>query len=92
MENKILYKLITPYKCKICGQDMLFFTTPSGTIIDYKEFLNRGNTLSEMKTYLEKRNIKYIKCICCDKLFIIDWSNGWPEQVTDIRILRDFGI
>ena len=61
MEIKTLYKLITPYRCKICGQDMLFFTTPSGTIIDYKEFLNRGNTLSEMKTYLEKRNIKALK-------------------------------
>ncbi len=90
--EKLLYRLITPYKCKICGQDMLFFTNNRGTVIDYKEFLNRGNTLAEMKQYLEKRNIKYIKCICCDKLFIIDWSKGWPEQVTDINILRQFGV
>ena len=89
---ELLYKRITPYKCKVCGQDMLFFTHNKGTVIDYKEFLNRGITLAEMKQYLEKRNIKYIKCICCDKLFIIDWSKGWPEQITDINILKQFGV
>lgn len=92
MDNKLMYKLISPYRCKQCGQDMLFFTSSNGTVIDYKEFLNRGIPLSEMKRYLEKRNIKFIKCICCDKLYIIDWSHGWPEQVTDINILRSFGI
>ena len=71
---------------------MLFFTTSNGSVIDYKEFLNRSNTLPEVKRYLEKRNIKYIKCIYCDRLFIIDWSHGWPEQVTDINVLRDFGV
>ena len=87
-----LYKLITPYKCKVCGQDMLFFTNNRGTIFDYKEFLNRRNTLPEMKRYLEKRDIKYLKCICCDKLYIIDWSHGWPEQITDGSILKEFGV
>ena len=93
MENKkMLYKLITPYRCKVCGQDMFFFTTPTNNVIDYKEFLSRANSLSETKRYLEKRNIRYLKCICCNRLFIIDWSKGWPEQVTDINILRDFGV
>ena len=87
-----MYELISPYKCKICGQDMLFFTTTGNTIIDYKEFFNRGNTLSEMKSYLGKRNIRFLKCICCDRLFIIDWTNDWPEQVIDRSVLSKFAI
>ena len=92
MEKKLLYSLIHPYRCKVCKQDMLFFTNNKGTIFDYKEFLNQRKTLPEMKRYLEKRDIKYLKCICCDKLYIIDWSKGWPEQITDRTILEKFGV
>jgi len=91
-EKKTMYELIHPYRCKNCGQDMLFFTTNSGTVIDYKEFFNRGNTLSEMKRYLERRNIGFLKCLCCNKLYIIDWTDDWPQQVIDKKVPREFGI
>ena len=92
MKKKKMYSLISPYKCKLCGQDMLFFVTASNTLIDYKAFILQARSLEETKMYLEKRNIRYIKCVCCDKYFIIDWSNGWPEQLLDRNILNTFGI
>ena len=65
MENKQLYSLITPYRCPICNQDMLFFASSNNRIIDYKKFISYGKSLSEMKAYLEKRDIKFLKCIAC---------------------------
>ncbi len=90
--SKILYNLIQPYKCPICNEDLLFFTSKHNKIIDYKRFLDNGNTLAEMKGYLEKRDIRHFKCIKCDKEFIIDWSEGWPVPVTDIDKLKAFGV
>ena len=92
MDKKIMYELIHPYRCKNCGQDMLFFTTSNDTVIDYKEFLNRGNTLSEMKRYLERRNIRFLKCLCCNKLYIIDWTDDWPQQVMYRNVPKQFGL
>ena len=87
-----LYHLITPYRCPKCGQDMLFFTTKDGRIIDYKKFLDSAKSLDELKDYLERRNIKFIKCLGCDKSYITDWTNGWPEPLTDIIKLKRFGV
>lgn len=90
--NRLLYKRINPYRCKICGQEMLFFETKYNKLIDYKRFLDNANALDEMKQKIEKRGIKYIRCICCGKSFIIDWSNGWPEQLTDKEVMKNFGL
>ena len=92
MEKNLLYKLISPYKCKVCGQDMLFFETIYNKLIDYKPFLDNGYSLDEMKRIIETRKIKYIRCICCGKSFIIDWTNGWPEQLIDREALKKFGL
>ena len=87
-----MYSLITPYKCKYCDQDMLFFLTKKNTVIDYRAYLKNANTLSETIEDLSKRKIRYIKCICCGNVSIIDWSNGWPEQLTDVEKLKAFGV
>lgn len=92
MEKNLLYRRINPYKCKVCGQEMLFFETKHKTLIDYKPFLDNAFTLSEMKHAIETRKIKYIRCICCGRSFIIDWTNGWPEQLTDREALKKFGL
>lgn len=87
-----MYHVITPYRCKLCNQDMLFFVTKNNKLIDYKWFLNNGYTLSETKEELGKRKIKFIKCIYCGKTHIIDWTHGWPEQVTDYNVFKNFGL
>ena len=92
MTNKILYHLIHPYRCPICNEDLLFFTTKTNKIIDYKHILSNANTLSDTITFLGSRNIKHFKCIKCNKEFIIDWSKGWPEPLTDREALKKFGV
>jgi len=92
MEKRLFYTLLTPYKCKLCGQEMLFFVTQEGILIDYKEFINNMASLQEMIDMLTHRRVRFLKCLCCDKMFIIDWSHGWPQQLLDIRKLQDFGM
>ena len=91
-EKNVMYNLITPYRCKLCNQDMLFFETRKNTLIDYKQFISSANTLSETIEKLGQRNIKYLKCIRCGRHFIIDWTNGWPEPLLDRSALKQFGI
>lgn len=87
-----LCSLITPYKCKVCGQDMLFFETRRKTLIDYKRFLDNGYTLSDMKNSIAKDNIRFLRCIQCGRSFIIDWTHGWPEQLMDINAINKFRV
>lgn len=87
-----LYHLIKPYKCPVCNQDMLFFTTKDGNLIDYKKFIHRADSLENMEDYIGRRNVKFIKCINCNRSFIIDWTNGWPIPLTDRNKLKEFGI
>lgn len=93
MNKKLLYHIIEPYKCPICKEDLLFFTTKfNDKIIDYKRLLDNGNTLDETKHYLEKRNIRHFRCIHCDREFIIDWTEGWPIPITNKDKLKIFGV
>lgn len=90
--SKIMYNLIKPYRCKVCGQDMLFFENKKQMLIDYKGFLDDDFTLSEMKRNIENRGVRYLRCIQCGRSFIIDWSHGWPEQLMDMNAIRRFGV
>lgn len=86
-----LCKFITPYNCKICNNP-LYFLSNDNILIDYKYQMNISKSSYELKNYLSNRKVKYIKCIICNKLFIIDWSNVWPEQLIDRNMLNKFGV
>ena len=90
MNNKLLYHRITPYRCKICNQDTLFFETAYGTVIDYKNFLNCAISREDMISKIERKEIRFLKCIQCQRSFLIDWTNGWPEQLLDASALKKF--
>ena len=60
-------KIINPCICKNCGNEMLFFESRSGRLIDYTAIFNNGNTLPEIKKILNNRSIRFIKCVVCGK-------------------------
>lgn len=86
-------EIITPYRCKNCGQDMLFFLTNNNTLIDYKAlFCYNDQTLYGIKHYLENKNIRFIKCLVCNKTYIIDWTHGYPMQLLNKDLIKKFGV
>ena len=64
MELKEMCRIIHPYTCPVCGNDMLFFTrAKSNMIIDYKNLINSDIDNVEMMDYLAQKNVEYLKCI-----------------------------
>ena len=41
-------KKIIPYKCEKCGEEMLFFYTDNGMLIDYKTLFESGYNLYDI--------------------------------------------
>ena len=92
MEYKEMCRIVYPYTCPICGNDMLFFTrTRINTVIDYKQILHNKPNNDELKEYLSDKNVEYLKCMVCKKSFIIDWSNGLARPLKYKNILKRFG-
>ena len=60
--------------------------------IDYKTLFDNGYNLYDIKKYIQYKNVKYLKCITCNKLYIIDWRDGYPKPLYDTKCLSDFGI
>lgn len=89
---KEMCSYVTPYRCSKCGEDVLFFVTSDNHLIDYKVMLDRGYSIYQLKEYLAERRVKFIKCLSCGQSFIIDWSNGFPVQLLDKNILKEFGV
>lgn len=89
---RLMYHKIAPYKCQVCGQEMIYFQNKKGMVLDYRGILNQGKTLSETKEMLENHDIKFFKCIYCNRRFIIDWTEGWPKPLYDREKLRNFGV
>lgn len=88
-----MVELLKPYKCKKCGQEMLFFLTKNNTLIDYKALMvDYSYTLMDIKKYLEDKNICFIKCLSCNKTYIIDWTDGYPVPLIDETILNKFRV
>ena len=89
---KTLCKIMTPYTCKECGEEMLFFVTGNPKyIIDYKMLvIKQQRTANEIYNILIENNVSYIKCLVCNKKYIIDWSNIYPEQLIDKSSLFKF--
>lgn len=89
---KKVCKLIEPYKCKICNQDTLFFVTKTNMLIDYKYLITHKLNKYGIVNYLKDKNVKFIKCINCNRLFIIDWYDSYPAQLLDKSKLKRFNI
>lgn len=83
---------ITPYKCKRCGSELLFFVTHNKTLVDYKKLFMNSCGKEEIERKLRGYSITHIKCMECGKDYIIDWSSGYPEQLTDKMVLTRFGV
>lgn len=92
MSHRQMCTIIKPYKCPNCNNELLFFTiNRSDFVIDYKNLINKGLSLHQLREYLSNRNIRYLKCIICKKMYIIDWSNGFPEPLLNRNVLTQFG-
>lgn len=90
---KEMCKIITPYRCKECGQDMVFFLTNNNILLDYKGLIiDQSKSLQELKQYLEPRAVCFMKCLSCNKTYIIDWTTRYPTQLTDKSALKKFGV
>lgn len=97
MEKREMCRLIKPYICPICNKETLFFTNKNGYLLDYRSMLvnNQGRikiTMNELINNLEQENVKYIKCINCNREFIIDWRKHWPTILNEYKQLNQFGI
>lgn len=90
---KELCKIIAkPYVCKECGNEMLFFETIDNYLIDYKKLINMAQTKKDVYDILSENGVKYIKCLVCGKKYIIDWTNGYPEQMMDKSNIQKFWL
>ena len=89
---ELVCKKIEPYRCEACGQEMLFFYTDNGMLIDYKALFDKGDNLYDIRNYLQYKNVKYLKCVTCGKLYIIDWRESYPKPLYDTKCLSDFGV
>ena len=89
---KEMCTVLTPYKCEKCRQEMIFFTTNGNILIDYKKLFEKQMTKDQIREFLAKKGVKYIKCIGCNSLYIIDWTKGFPYQLMDKSLLDKFGV
>ena len=88
---KVMCKTITPYICKKCGEEMLFFVTGNPNyIIDYKNLFFKEQTSDRIYNIASENDVSYIKCLVCNKKYIIDWSNKFPEQMTNRKDISKF--
>lgn len=92
MELKEMCRIMHPYTCPACGNDMLFFTrTRNNMIIDYKNLIDSNKDNNQIMDYLGEKNVEYLKCIACKRMYIIDWSRGYARPLLDKDILKHFG-
>lgn len=92
MEYKEMCRIMHPYTCPSCGNDMLFFTRArNNMIIDYKNLLKTRNDNDDIKDYLSKKDVEYLKCITCKKTYIIDWTSGYARPLFYKDTLKQFG-
>ena len=60
--------------------------------MDYKKFFMSGISSEELMIKIASEGVRFIKCLCCDKLYVMDWTKKWPLQLLDISILGRFGV
>lgn len=89
--GKEMCRMREPYRCAKCGNEMLFFVTSYNRLIDYKKFYQKHNqSCYRFRDAIMHYDPKYLKCMCCNKLYLIDWTTGFPVQVTDKSIVSKF--
>lgn len=92
MELKEMCRIMHPYTCPACGNDMLFFTRArNNMIIDYKNLTKSKTDNNEIMDYLAEKNVEYLKCVACKKMYIIDWSRGYARPLLYKDELKKFG-
>lgn len=90
MELKEMCRIMHPYTCPACGNDMLFFTRARNSmVIDYKNLFEAK--INNNMDYLSEKNVEYLKCIACKKMYIIDWTRGYARPLIYKDILKQFG-
>ena len=60
-------------------------------VIDYKNLIQTRTDNNDIMNYLGEKNVEYLKCIACKKMYIIDWSRGYARPLLDKNILKQFG-
>ena len=92
MQLKEMCRIVYPYTCPVCGNHMLFFTRARNNgMIDYKNLIDEKANNDEIIEYLQDKNIEYLKCVICKKMFIIDWTHEYARPLRDRNILKQFG-
>ena len=92
MEYKEMCKIVYPYTCPACGNDMLFFTRKRNSgIIDYKHIMEEMPDRDKLVEYLADKDIEFLKCVMCKKMYIMDWTSGYAKPLRDKNILKRFG-
>ena len=92
MELREMCRIMHPYTCPACGNDMLFFTRAnSNMIIDYKNIISSNRDNNSIMNYLSEKNIEYLKCVACKKMYIIDWTHGYARPLIYKDTLKQFG-
>lgn len=92
MEHREMCRILHPYTCPACGNDMLFFTRArNNSVIDYKNIMHAKKDNNEIMNYLASKDIEYLKCIICKKIYIIDWSAGYARPLLYKDTLKQFG-
>lgn len=92
MELKEMCRIIYPYTCPACGNNMLFFTRArNNMIIDYKNLIESNKNNDDVMNYLGEKNVEYLKCLVCKKMYIIDWTHGYARPLMNRDTLKQFG-
>jgi DNA-directed RNA polymerase subunit RPC12/RpoP len=92
MELKEMCRIMYPYTCPACGNHMLFFTrNRNNSIIDYKELIESIKDNDKIKEFLAERDVEYLKCVICKKIFIIDWTKEYAKPLIYRDALKHFG-
>lgn len=92
MPYKELCRIVYPYTCPVCGNSLFFTKTRTNINIDYKRLMNESSyNKEELTEYLSSKNIEYLRCRDCNRLFIIDWSKGFPRALRNVDVLKKFG-
>lgn len=91
MELKEMCRILHPYTCPACGNNMLFFTRArNNNVIDYKNLMETKNQ-TEMMEYLGEKDVEYLKCVICNKMYIIDWTKEFARPLLFKNTLIRFG-
>lgn len=92
MEYKEMCRIMHPYTCPACGNNMLFFTRArNNNVIDYKNLMDNMSDNDKMMDYLSEKDVEYLKCIMCKKMYIIDWTKGYARPLLYRNTLTQFG-